>query len=248
MSQLTEIANSLTPQQIIKLVTNLGSDEYKETEDAIIFKTICHNIDVKNAKMKLYYYKKNHKFHCYTDCGDNFNIFTLFERRYQLLGIEYNFFKDIILVISNEINFKLDNKNYFTEEYHSDFKYNNNKADVKITPLNSSLLNIYNFYAVPEWINDGISEQSMKDFNIKYSIDENKVIIPHYNINGDLIGIRGRALNPEEAEIAKYMPVQIEGKILSHPLGYNLYGLNFNKDNIKKSGMAIVAESEKAVL
>jgi hypothetical protein len=88
----------------------------------------------------------------------------------------------------------------------------------------------------------------MKDFNIRYSIDENKIIIPHYDINNNLIGIRCRPLNEKDLIIGKYMPVQIEGKIYSHPLGYNLYGLNIVKDNIKRVKMAIIGEGEKAVL
>ena len=89
----------------------------------------------------------------------------------------------------------------------------------------------------------------MKRFNILYDIKENKVIIPHYNEKGELIGIRGRALNQESVEAGiKYMPVEIEGQLLNHPLGYNLYGLNLVKDNIKRTGIALVAEGEKSVL
>ena len=88
----------------------------------------------------------------------------------------------------------------------------------------------------------------MRRFGIKYSIDQNKIIIPHYDEDGFLIGIRGRSLNEEDLEKGKYMPVAVEGKLYAHPLGYNLYGLNFIKGNIQKSKMAIVAESEKSVL
>ena len=75
----------------------------------------------------------------------------------------------------------------------------------------------------------------MDKFNIRYSTTQNKIIIPHYNADGQLVGIRGRALNEWEVEnVGKYMPVQIEGKWYSHPLSLNLYGLNFNKEDIKK--------------
>ena len=64
-----------------------------------------------------------------------------------------------------------------------------------------------------------------------------------------MIGIRGRALNQWEIEnVGKYMPVQIEGKWYSHPLSLNLYGLNFNKENIKNTGIAYLVEAEKSVL
>jgi DNA primase len=89
----------------------------------------------------------------------------------------------------------------------------------------------------------------MRRYGIKYSIEENKVIIPHYDVNGYLIGIRGRTLNPDEAAAeGKYRPIVFNERVLSHPLGYNLYGLNFIKGNIKRIGMAIVGEGEKAAL
>ena len=36
-----EIINGLTNEAIINLMTQLGSDEYKETDGYICFKTIC---------------------------------------------------------------------------------------------------------------------------------------------------------------------------------------------------------------
>lgn len=86
----------------------------------------------------------------------------------------------------------------------------------------------------------------MKLYNIRYSILQNKIIIPHYDVDNNLIGIRGRALNEEDLVYGKYMPIQIENKIYSHPLMFNLYGLNIVKNNIKRLKTAIIAESEKA--
>ena len=248
MSDLNEIANNLSDKRIIELVSSLGSDEYKETNDAIIFKTICHNESCENASMKLYYYKANKRFHCYTDCGCNFDIYGLFERRYKLLGKDYNFYSDIVKpIIGNQPIKKVEG---FYTKYKSDFdKFNRAAPIVKFNNLNPNVLNKFIFYPTVEWKNDGINTTAMKHFNILYSIDENKIIIPHYDIDNNLIGVRARALNPEDIEQwGKYMPVMIDGKILSHPLGYNLYGLNLVKDNIKQKRKAIIAESEKAVL
>ena len=247
MINLRDLEQSLTPERVIELVTGLGSDTYVEKEDYIQFKTICHNEDPADASLKLYYYKKNKKFHCYTHCGDNFNIFELFKRRYELLGIPYDFYKDIILVIAGD--YQQQSKEGFYQAYKSEFShYGSQEIEVNMPHLNPSLLNTFSFYPTKEWLNDGISEEAMKRFGIKYSIDQNRIIIPHYDEDGFLVGIRGRALNEEDLELGKYMPVQVEGKFYAHPLGYNLYGLNFIKGNIKKSRMAIVAESEKSVL
>ena len=245
MSELVDLANSLTPEDIIELVTGLGADRYVETDTYILFPTICHNEDPSDAKMKLYYYKKNKKFHCYTSCGDNFNIFSLFERRYKLLGVEYNYYQDIVLKIKARSKVTPVAKEFQNKYVSVMDKYNKQEIQVDIPHLNPALLNIYTFYATPMWLDDGISEEVMRKYNIKFSIDENKIIIPHYNEEGFLIGVRGRAINPEDVAKGKYMPVYIEGKIRAHPLGYNLYGLNFVRGNIKRKKMAIIGEGEK---
>lgn len=247
MIDLKEIENNLTPERVIELVTQLGSDEYIEKEEYIQFKTICHNEDPADASLKLYYYKKNKKFHCYTHCGDNFNIFELFKRRYELLNIPYNFYKDIILVIAGD--YKPEQKEGFYQVYKSEYEtYDKKEIEVAIPHINPSVLNTFTFYPTPEWLNDGISEEVMRRFGIRYSIDQNKIIIPHYDKDNFLIGIRGRALNEEDLALGKYMPVVIEGEMYAHPLGYNLYGLNMNKENIQRLKMAIIVESEKSVL
>lgn len=248
MIDLKEVANNLSDEKVIKLVTDLGADRYIDKEDCIIFPTICHNVNPEEASMKLYYYKKNKRFHCYTSCGDNFNIYTLFERRYKLLGKEYNFFKDIVLVIAENVETQ-SSINSFIAPYKSDFDiFNKAEISVDIEPINPSILNVYSFYPTIEWLNNGITEEAMHHYNILYSISENKIIIPHYDLEGKLIGIRGRALNEEDLIYGKYMPVKIEGKYYAHPLGYNLYGLNIVRDNIKRMHMAIIAEAEKSCM
>lgn len=46
----------------------------------------------------------------------------------------------------------------------------------------------------------------------------------------------------------KYRPLKINNLLYNHPLGYNLYGLNWAKDNIKQIKKVIVVEAEKSVL
>lgn len=52
-----------------------------------------------------------------------------------------------------------------------------------------------------------------------------------------------------EAEVyGKYRPIKINNQLYNHPLGLNLYGLNWNKQAIQKMKKVIVFESEKSVL
>lgn len=225
---------------------DLGADRYQETNNAVIFPTICHNHDPDDASMKLYYYPKTHTFHCYTDCSCTFNIFEMFKRRYDILGQSYDFYKDIVLQIEpTPIKRK---RQEFIQRYESIYDTPNHNPEVILPHINKGILSMYNFYPTAEWLNDGISEEAMRHYNILYSISDNKIIIPHYDKDDNLIGIRGRALNEEDLALGKYMPVKIEGKYYAHPLGYNLYGLNVVKDNIRAYRMAILAEGEKSPL
>lgn len=248
MSNLNELANELSDDRIVELVTSLGSDEYVDTDNAIIFKTVCHHYGGSDGSLKLYYYKQNKKFHCFTQCGCNFNIYGLFERHYAAIGKNYDFFNDILLPIYGDKIYLQKESSSFVR-YESDFsRLNQTKISVNRTTINESLLNVFTFYPTVEWLNNGISIEAMKHYNILYSIDNNRIIIPHYDENGFLIGVRARALNKEDIEFGKYRPVKIEGQLLNHQLGYNLYGLNLVKDNIRKTKMAIVAEGEKSAL
>ena len=59
MSFCDDIKSTLTPEEIINIVTNiLGAHTYREEEDFIIFPTICHHIDSEEYK-KLWSFAQN---------------------------------------------------------------------------------------------------------------------------------------------------------------------------------------------
>ena len=234
MIDLKKLKEQLTPEDIIELVTYLGADRYYQRKGCIIFPTICHNIDSEEASLKLYYYENSQLFKCYTGCPEeSFDIYALFEKRFKLLKKNYDYYKDIVLVIAkNKKITELDNQS-FNDKYESDFsQYNSPNIVLNIPAISKRVLKVFNFYPTVEWLNDGISEEAMKEYNILYSIDRNSIIIPHFNENNELIGIRGRNLNDDDIKYGKYTPVQIEGVIYSHPLTYNLYGLNNVKEKV----------------
>ena len=242
-----EIIKNLKDEEIIRLMVELGADRYEENDKAIIFPTICHNIDSSTASMKLYYYKDNHFFYCYTSC-EGMSIYNFLKEYYKTRQIEYDWYNDIYKVVlncsaSNSIEgFKVEKRINLRDRY-----LKREKPELKIYP--SGVLDVFNKFYPVEWLNDGISKDVMDKFNIRYSISQNKIIIPHYDIDGNLVGIRGRALDKWEVEnVGKYMPVKVEQTWYKHPLSLNLYGLNLNKDNIKKTGYVYLFEAEKSVL
>ena len=242
-----KIISDLQDKDVINLLLSLGADRYKETADAIIFPTICHNIDPADASMKLYYYKNTKLFYCYTADG-GMSIFKLLEHIYKTREIEYEWYKDIYLPIVNCTPGKGSSiKTSHVEPLKN--KYERRKRQIELPEYQKGVLEIFVKEYPGQWLNDGISKAAMDKFDIRFSISQNKIIIPHYDVNDRLIGIRGRALNEWEVEnIGKYMPVQIEQTWYKHPLSLNLYGLNKNKEDIKRTKKVYIFEGEKSVL
>lgn len=240
-----EIINDLTEQDIIGLMEYFGVKNYQNKPEALIFPTICHNNDIDSASMKLYYYKDNHFFYCYTEDG-GMSVFKFIEHVYQTRGIEYDWYNDVFLLVTKgkqQEGLKVQKNELLRDRYQR----RERESNLEIYP--KGVLNVFEKVYPSQWLEEGITKQAMDKFNILFSISQNKIIIPHYNINGELIGIRGRALDEWEIEnVGKYRPVQIEQKWYKHPLSLNLYGLNQTKDNIQKYGYVCLFEGEKSVL
>ena len=83
---------------------------------------------------------------------------------------------------------------------------------------------------------------------ICYDAKTQSIVIPHYNINNQLIGIRTRTLIKEDEIYGKYKPAIFNKKMYNHPLGLNIYNLNWSKENIKSFKKVIVFEGEKSCL
>lgn len=242
-----ELIDGLEEEKIIQLMNSLGAHHYNDTPKALIFPTICHNTNEDEASMKLYYYKNEKFFYCYTEDG-GMSIFSFLKHYYEARGIDYDWYSDIYRVIEN-CSLVQSIEGFTSPIYESlSIRYQRTE-DIILPEINPGILDIFTKFYPPEWLEDGITKDAMDKFNISYSISQNKIIIPHYDVNQRLVGIRGRALDPWEIEnVGKYMPVKIEGKWYAHGLSFNLYGLNWTIENIKKYKTVFIFESEKAVM
>ena len=100
-----------------------------------------------------------------------------------------------------------------------------------------------------DWIKEGISISSMEKYGIKYYPRLQSTVIPCYDKEGNLIGIRCRHWLPEEIENGKYRPLQLlNNTIYKFPTNKVFYGINYNWAEIERTGHVILAEGEKAVL
>lgn len=239
----SQVKEMLSENDIFTLLQEMGSDP--ELEGSVInSRTRCHN-PAHEGKHKLYYYHSSKSFRCYTGCG-SMDIFGLIQKAYDMDF--YNAFRYICLKFG--INMNQDSQSISNMIDQSYFKKFNQKIEsISLTPLSEKILNSFLPIYHNSWLEDGISVCSMKKFGIRFSVSNNQIIIPHYDENHQLVGVRARNLNREIVEEGKkYMPIYYKGQTLKHPTGACLYGLDKNKEAIEKYKTVILFESEKSVL
>ena len=248
-----DIINSITIYDVKFFLESLGVDKISVNEEKgiLICPTICHNELHEAESMKLYWYQRNKVFHCYTECNENMTIFTLYKKFIKVnegRNISDDEAEDYVKHCLKHIVI-IDTSQRYS---HDDLDLNKYKFKDNIPQLeeyNSSILSYFTHYYHPLWLKDGITKEAMDKFQIKFSLGQNKIIIPHFDINGRLVGIRARTLEKDEIEkFGKYRPFQIGNKIYTHPLQFNLYGIYEHQEGIRKRRAAIIAEGEKSVL
>lgn len=237
----SKVKDMLGEHDLISLLESLGAEPVKRGQN-IECRTICHG----GHKHKLIYFGEYKSFKCYTDSCGNMDIFGLIGK-----VMDLNFYESFKYIC---LKFGIDYyQTGFPEVDAVDMsffeKFKRQTEEISFKILSSSILNSYWDLFHRLWIDDGISIRSMRKFNIKFSISDNQIIIPHYDIDGNLIGVRGRNLHQWLVdEGKKYMPVYWKKEVLKHPTGAALYGLNFTRSDIEKYKTVILFESEKSVL
>lgn len=256
-----EIKNNLTIDEVVELVLACGAYCPTVRGDMFMVENICHNQPGESKKQRLWYYDNTKLFRCYTDCGEIFDVFELvrkvrmvqYEEEWsmgqavhfvaQFFGIapqEKGFEEDVDKGVASVLSFiakfeKLEEEPKKKEQILTEFDDNVLAHLIKAYPS--------------DWLKEGITKETMDKFKIKYYPVTEKIVIPHYSENGKLIGIRGRSLVQEEAEMfGKYTPLRMNGKMYNHPLSFALYGLYENMENIKRMKRVIIFEGEKSVL
>ena len=253
----SEIRKALNIENIFDLLQEWGGDpEY--TDFGIRSTTICHNPPGEGSR-KLYYYENTDLFRCFTGCND---VFDIFELLIKVVNIQKNQIFDLNDTV-RYIAFKFGLSGTYLEEETdkladwqfldlydriSDIEINNDKIVLK--EYDDIILDRLNYLVrLDPWIKEGISQKVINEAKIGYYPGGDQITIPHYDIDGRFIGLRGRTMCAEEAErYGKYRPIKINKLMYNHPLGMNLYNLNHSKEYIKLIKKAIVFESEKSCL
>ena len=240
------ILEALTTEAVISMMQEFGST-YTKTRSDIRFLPVCHNGD----HHTLIYYENTKMFNCLTCCGW-MDIFTLVQK---VKGCD---FRTAINFLSNRLGI---NPNVgFINTRRSNLEkikalYDTSTTPPAIIPCEDvSLINYFEDKYYEGWVEEGISCEVMKRFGIKWYEYKKWIIIPCKDINGNIIGIRRRALpyRDDEGNIIqpedKYRPLQMCGYDFTFSTGRTLYGLYENKEAICKQHICVVFEGEKSVM
>ena len=265
-----ELKSNLTIEQVFELVAEFGG-EPRMQGNFFIARTICHN-SAGEGSHKLYYYDNTKLFRCYTDCGTTFDIYelickiknhnqeykTYYSREGKQIQREWQIFDAIEFVAiyfgysAQTFDFQDSQEKLQDWKVFSNYERINNteeqqqKVELKIFD-DKILKHLPRPHIIP-WEKEGISQEVMLHRGIAYDPKNQGIVIPHYDIDGNLIGIRERTLIKEEEKTGKYKPAILNGQMYNHPLGFNLYNLNNSKENIRILQKAVVFEGEKSPL
>lgn len=247
-----KVKNDLSIDQVCDLLASLGGDPQIKG-DLIISRTICHG----GHSHKLYYYNNTKLFKCYTDCLDSFDIFELIIKINKLNNIDYSL-PQAIRFITNYYGIVVETEISETQENLQDWqilnKYERSSSQEKEEKIvemkfyDDKILQYLPHPRILNWEKEGITREVMEECGICYDPSYQGIVIPHYNIDGKLVGIRERTLIKENENNGKYKPAILNYKQYNHPLGFNLYNLNNSKENIKKIKKVFVFEGEKSCL
>lgn len=238
----------ISVDDIVKILIDMGSARpKKDPAGNLYFTTICHGGDTH----KLHFFTESKFFMCYTNCG-SMSLFDV------LMNVNGWSFWETLVFLAKYKGVKVHqrkvglNKKIYNIDDELDFLnkhlYIPSKNKIQLPVYDNRILSIFDNYCPNTWIQEDIKEDILQYFNIKFYFNQLKAVIPHYDINGNLIGIKSRNFLQHEIELGrKYMPITVQGLTYKYPVGFNLYGLYQNQKAIRKSKAAIIFESEKSV-
>lgn len=248
-----KLKKSLSLAHHKQIMQALGIPSYSENSTQIVYYTGDKNVDPYKGSPKLYFYKDTSIYVGMT-AGRSYDIISLVQTRLSLLKQPYSFL-DACQFILDTTNINPDSISHVKKEGHV-YDWSNLERFIRVRKYGNQLSE-YNRNIIdtlpplyPQaWIDEGISEETMDKYQIRYYERCNQTVIPCFDDEARLVGVRVRNWDKDRVEQAKYMPlVTLDGQCYKFNTNQVFYGINYNKPEIERTGKVIIVESEKAVM
>ena len=248
-----KLKKSLSLAHHKQIMQALGIPPYSENSTQIVYYTGDKNVDPYKGSPKLYFYKDTSIYVGMT-AGRSYDIISLTQTRLSLLKQPCSFL-DACQFILDTTNINPDSISRVKKEGHV-YDWSNLERFIRVRKYGNQLSE-YNRNIIdtlpplyPQaWIDEGISEETMEKYQIRYYERCNQTVIPCFDDEARLVGVRVRNWDKDRVEQAKYMPlVTLDGQCYKFNTNQVFYGINYNKPEIERTGKVIIVESEKAVM
>lgn len=220
------------------------------------FSAICHELN--SSKTNLSFDEESRCFYCFSGCNCSYSLLNLIKKNRTLCGENSKTIPSLKWLceqLNIEFNFKEEANKSNTDRYNwksTLMKYlGKNKQNGTLPKYDKNVLNMFPKLYHEDWIDYGISEETMEKYNIRYYPYRNQIVMPCYTHDGNLCGIRIRNMNEQllESGYPKYMPLELlDGTQYKFQTNMCFYGENFNSEIIKKKKTVMLVEAEKTTL
>lgn len=247
------LKKNLTLAHHKQIMQALNIPAFSENKEQIIYFTGDRNKDALKGSPKLYFYKDSQIYFGYTS-SRSYDIISLVQTRLNLLGQTCSFLDACNWILEktglapNKITKPLTNGHVYDwselERFVRVRKYGN-----QLPEYSRNIIDTLPPLYPQAWIDEGISEETMAKYQIRYYERCNQTVIPCFDAEARLIGVRVRNWDKDRVEQAKYMPlITLDGQCYKFNTNQVFYGINYNKPEIERTGKVIIVESEKAVM
>lgn len=244
----------LTIEDHKKIMKALDIPAYTETSSVITYWTGDKNRDaMKGSPGKLVFYKDTKVYMGYT-AATSYDIIALVQKRLKLLSKPCSF-HDAINFIIETIGLEIESVKRINKLTICDWQSGLEKfvrfrtTGSTLKPYDKSILDQLNHSLPQQWLDEGISIDTMTKYQIGYYERNQATTIPCFNRAGELVGVRCRHWLPNEIEIGKYRPLSLlDGTTYKFPTNNVFFGINWNWGEIERTGHVILVEGEKSVM
>lgn len=231
----------------------------KTTSSFITYHSFCHHEYERQGGENLSLKIDTMMFTCYSHCG-SMDLLKLVQTRYELINEPKKPYKCMQLICSAcGIPFEFEQSNDEQKVIEYDwkkelYKYRKGKKSInnsEIKVYDDKVLNYFKGTYAYEWLDYGISKETMDKFEIGYYTYRNQITIPVRDRNGLLRGIRVRNMDEKliEEGCPRYVPLTLlDSTTYKFPTNSVMYGEYQNEEEIKRRKECWIVESEKSTL
>lgn len=247
MIDIAAIKAQITDDDIIALMDSMGIPLVSANSQYMVFPSACHHSDWERHKNKLYYYVQSQRWHCYSCSGDWDTIGLVQHLRKCTFNQAVDYICRTLGINAAEVV-----QDATRDNWQRDLRRWLPNADIdepaELTTYDPAILSAFDHLYPTEWLEYGITRDSMDKFGIGWYARQACISIPVVQ-NGQLVGVRGRYTRRQDIDKGKYRPLSLlDGTVLRFPSSGCLYGYDQNKAAIEKCRQVLLFESEKSVL